>query len=136
MGVGITGQIFNKSRITKGCQTVLVRDVHHIRPHAYRHRHKFHLNNPRWNAWDKIEVKKIMEVMKLMAEEEERDERKIFCEHPHSTRDNYFSGYQIMNWLNGNGFGDTMTCRRDRFPGETPGQYLHKTKQTLLIEKM
>ena len=43
-----------------------------------------------------------MEVMKLMVEVEEGDERKIFREHPHSKWDNYFNGDHITNWLGGN----------------------------------
>ena len=31
-----------------------------------------------------------------------------------------------MNWLGGNGFGATMTYRRNRLSGEILGQYLHK----------
>ena len=31
-----------------------------------------------------------------------------------------------MNWLGGNVFGSTMTCRRDLLPGEIEGNYLHK----------
>ena len=110
----------------KGNQTVLVSDVHRIRYRAYRHRHRLHVKHPGFNLWVNIEVKEIMEVMKLMVEGWEGDERKTFCEHPHSTWENYFSGDQIMNWLGGNGFGSTMTCRRDRLPGEIEGHYLHK----------
>ena len=40
-----------------------------------------------------------MEVMKLVVEVEERGERKILRENPHSIWDNYFSGYQIINWI-------------------------------------
>ena len=47
---------------------------------------------------------------------------KIFREHPHSTWENYFSGDQIMDWLGGNLFGATMSCMRDRFPGEIDGK--------------
>ena len=43
-----------------------------------------------------------MEVVNLAVEVEEGDERKILCEHPHSTWKNYFSGDQIMNLLDGN----------------------------------
>ena len=40
-----------------------------------------------------------------MVEGGEGDKREILHEHPHSTWDNYFSGYKIMDWLCGNGFG-------------------------------
>ena len=32
----------------KGAQTVLVSDIHRIRPYAYRHRHKLHVKYPGW----------------------------------------------------------------------------------------
>ena len=52
------------------------------------HRHKLHVNHPGCNIRGNIEVKGIMEAMKLMVEGGEGDERKIFREHPHSTWDN------------------------------------------------
>ena len=60
----------------KGSQTVLVSGVHHIRYCAYRHRQKLYVNHPGFNSWGKIEMKEIMEVMKLMVEGEEGHERK------------------------------------------------------------
>ena len=59
-----------------------------------------------------------MEVLKLVVLGYEGGETKIFHEHPHSTWYNYFSGYQIMNWLGGNVSGSTMTCTRDMLPGD------------------
>ena len=70
-----------------------------------------------WNVWGNLDVKEIMEVMKLMVEGEEGGERKIFREHPHSIWDNYFSGDHIMDWLGVNGFGDFITCKRDQLIG-------------------
>ena len=60
------------------------------------------MNPHRWNVWVKIEVKLVTEVINLTAEEEDEDERKIVCEQPNSTWDNYFSGYQIMNRIGQN----------------------------------
>ena len=31
-----------------------------------------------------------------------------------------------MDWLGGDGFGATMTCRSDRLPGEIDRRYIHK----------
>ena len=67
-------------------------------------------------------MKEIIEVMKLMVEVEEGDEKKILCEHPHSTWDNYFSGYQIIDCLGGYGFEAKMMCRRDWLPGDIEGR--------------
>ena len=44
---------------------------------AYRNKNKFYLKPPGWNIWGKIEVKEIMEVMNLMSEGEDGDERNI-----------------------------------------------------------
>ena len=63
-------------------------------------------------------MKEIVYVLKLMSEGENGDNIRIFCEHPHSTWDNYFSGDQIMNWIGGNGFGDTTSFRRYQLPGD------------------
>ena len=52
----------------------------------------------------------------------------MFGEKPHTTWDNYFSGDIVMDWLVHNGFGATMTFRRDRLPSGVPNQYLHKNK--------
>ena len=65
-GGGLTGRITNKTGITKSVQIFLVSDVHHIRPRAYRLRHKLHVKPPGWNAWGNIEVKGITEVMNLV----------------------------------------------------------------------
>ena len=50
----------------------------------------------------------------------------IFRAKPHSTWDNYFSGDIIFDWLGRNGFGATMTCRRDRLPHGVPEGFLCK----------
>ena len=63
-----------------------------------------------------------MEVTNLFVEGEGGYERKIFCEHPHSTWENYFSGDQVMNWIGSNGFGATMKFRRYHLPGGIGGQ--------------
>ena len=67
-GAGITGKFFNKAGIMKASQTVLVSEAHRIKSREYSHRHKFHVNHPGCNVWVNIEVKEIMEVMKLMEE--------------------------------------------------------------------
>ena len=81
-GDGITGQIYNKPGIAKGVQKVLVSYVPHIRLCAYRHRHKLNVKPTGCNLWEKIDVKEIMEVTKLMVEGEEGNKRKISHKHP------------------------------------------------------
>ena len=60
-----------------------------------------------------------------MVEGEEGDEIQIFREHPHSTWERYFSGDNIMDWLDGNVFGATATCSKYLLPGEIEGHYLN-----------
>ena len=54
--------------------------------------------------------------------------RKVFREKPHKTRDKYFSGDIVMDWLGQNGFGATMTCWSGRLTSGAKKQYLHKKK--------
>ena len=75
-GSVLTGRIANNPGLTKCGQTVLVSDVHHIRPHAYKHRHKLHVKPPGYNVWGKVEFKEIMEAMKLMVEGEDMTREK------------------------------------------------------------
>ena len=65
-GAGITGQISKNHGLTKGDQTVLVSDIHCVSLRVYRNRQNLHVNPPRWNVWSNIEVKEIVEVLKLM----------------------------------------------------------------------
>ena len=85
VGAGITCRILNKTGLTKGYQTVLISDVHCVRLSEYRYRENLHVKPPGWNVRVNTKAKEIMEVMKLMVEGEEGEERQILCEHPHST---------------------------------------------------
>ena len=76
MGYGLIGQISNNPDITKGGQKVLVSDIHRIELHVYRKKYKFHVNLHGWNVLGNIEVKQIMEAMKLMVEGEYRTREK------------------------------------------------------------
>jgi len=127
-GSGLTGRIMGKPGVTKGGQIVVVSDVGRIRPRAYIHRHKLHHKPPGWTAMGPLEVKLIMEKILPMVEGEAGTAQKLYTEKPHSTWDNYFSGDKIMDWLGENGFGGTMTTRRDRLQSGIPGEFLHKKK--------
>eukprot|EP00957_Ditylum_brightwellii_P021135 1593164-Ditylum_brightwellii.AAC.1 len=63
-----------------------------------------------------------------MIQGEAGDCKKIFTKHPCSTWDKYFSSDRIMDWMGSEGFGGIMICRRNRLPGDIPGEYLHKKK--------
>ena len=54
--------------------------------------------------------------------------KKIYRSKPHVTMDNYVSGDKICDWIGQNGFGATMTCRRDCLPSGIPAKYWHKQK--------
>ena len=129
-GSGLTGRIQGKPGVSKGGQTVIVSDVHRIRPRAYIHRHKLYTKPAGWTAMGPYEVRLIMEKITPMVQGEESvpGVKKIYPTKPHSTWDNYFSGDGIMGWMGENGFGATMTCRRDRLPKDIKGEYLHKKK--------
>jgi hypothetical protein len=129
-GSGLVGRIMGKPGISKGGQIVMISDVNRIRPRAYVHRHKLHTKPPGWTTQGPSEVRKIMEMITPMVEGQEPllGQRQIYRQKPHSTWDNFFSGDKIFGWLGENGFGSTMTCRRDRLPKDIPAENLHKKK--------
>lgn len=123
-GAGIVGRIFNKPGITKGGQIVLLVDAYRWRPYAYVHRHKCHTGYTGWNKQGPLEVRLIMESIAPFVEGGNGD-RVLWDVKPHSTWDNHFSGCQILDWLGDEGYGATMTCRRDRLPDKVPKRYFH-----------
>ena len=116
-----------KPGITRGMQTVMIFDVGRIRPRAYLHRHKSH-PNPNRLPTGCNEVLLLIEKLKKLCVGSDSSGPKIFREKPHCTWDNFFSGDIVMDWLGEQGFGATMTCRRDRLPSKIKGEYLHKKK--------
>ena len=72
-GAGIKGLTTNKPGLMKDVQNVMVSDVHRSRTLAYRHIKHVHVNSPGWNVLCKIEVKEIMDTIKLIVEGEEED---------------------------------------------------------------
>ena len=119
--------------VLKGGQIVMVSDVNRMRPRAYLHRHKLHEKPTDWTASGPLEVRRIMEKVSRMVmygeDTEDGSTKKLFRAKPHTTWDNYFSGLLVMDWLGQNGFGATMTCRRDRLPSGVPNRFLHLKKQ-------
>jgi hypothetical protein len=129
-GSGLIGRILNKPGITKGGQIVMISDVHRIRPRAYMHRHKLHTKPPGWTQQGPFEVKSLLETLNGLVEGEPGDggRQQIFKKKPHSTWDNFFSGDQVCDHAGENGFGITMTTRRDRLPNGVPADYMCKKK--------
>ena len=127
-GSGVTFQVIGKQNVLKGGQTVMVCDSHRIRPRAYYHRHKLHIKPDGWTATGMVEAQRLYEKLDVMVEGSNSDAKKIYKRKPHIIMDNYFSEGKILNWIGQNGFGATMTCRRDRLPPAIPGKYWHKQK--------
>jgi hypothetical protein len=126
-GTGLLARVMGKPGVTKGGQIVLVSDAYRNRPRAYLHRHKCHPPITGFTRQGPMEVRMIMEDLKHLVQGEEADRRRqIFKEKPHSTWDNFFSGDDINDWIGQNGFGVTMTCRRDRLPRGVPNHFFHK----------
>jgi hypothetical protein len=74
-----------------------------------------------------MEVRMVMEDLNFLVEGEQADgRRQIFIQKPHSTWDDFFSGDDISDWIGRNGFGITMTFRRDRLPRGVPNHWFHK----------
>jgi hypothetical protein len=128
-GSGLLSRLIGKL-VTKGGQTVVVSDSYRLRPRAFSHRHKLHpaCNGFHSTAQGPQEARRIAEMIKPMCnpEPEVTGIKQIFPSYPHFTWDNYFSGDEIMNWFGENGFGATMTCRRDRLPNGVKGEYMQK----------
>ena len=126
-GTGLLSRVMGKPGVTKGGQIVLLADAYRNRPRAYLHRHKCHKPIEGFTRQGPLEVRMIMEDLKWLVKDGESDgRRQIFMEKPHSTWDNFFSGDDINNWIGLNGFGTTMTCRRDRLPKGLPNYFFHK----------
>ena len=127
-GAGVTFRVFGKPGVSKGGQTVLVCDSHRVRPRAYYHRHKLHKAPDGWTVQGMVEARRLLEKLQPMVVGESGQMKKIFRKKPHVTMDNFFSGDKICDWIGSNGFGCTMTCRRDRLPSGVPAKYWHKEK--------
>ena len=127
-GSGVTFRVMGKPNVSKGGQTVVLCDAHRIRPRAYYHRHKLQKKPDGWTAAGMIEARRLLEQIAPMVEGSDGDKKKIYNKKPHITMDNYFSGEKTIEWIGRNGFGATMTCRRDRLPPGIPTKNLHKQK--------
>jgi hypothetical protein len=130
-GSGLVGRIMGKPGISKGGQIVMISNVNWIWPRAYVHRHKLHTRLPGWTAQGPSEVRKTMEMITPMAGGQEprcRGQQPIYQQKLHLTWNNFFSGNIICSWMGENGFGCTMTCRRDHLPKDIPAENFHKKK--------
>ena len=89
-----------KPNVSKGGQTVLVCDAHHVRPRAYYHRHKVHSKPEGWTASGTIKARRLIEMLEPMIDDDTKKSsttiKKIYRSKPHVTMDNYFSGDRIF----------------------------------------
>ena len=125
--VGVKG----KPHVTKGMQTVIATDVHRIRPRAYVHRHKKHRVLSTKEGPNEIRLlweDKLLPLVEPLHPLNPLRGRAIFSQKPHITCDNFFSGDDTLTYAAAQGFGVTMTTRRDRLPGKIPSKYFHKEK--------
>lgn len=125
---GLLKQIKGKPGITKGMQTVIVSDVDWIRPRAFLHRHKKQKIHCKQQGPNEVRLIWEEQLLPLTRPDNDCLGRALFSQKPHMTWDNYFSGDDTMEYAAEQGFGLTMTCRRDRLPKGVPGKYWHKEK--------
>ena len=121
-GSGLVSGIIGKPGVSRGGQFVIVSDAYSFRPRAIFHRHKLHERPQGFTQEGPNEVWMVVDALEPMVG---RGIGKIFKTFPHMTWDNYFSGDSVMDYLGRKGFGATMTCRRDRFPGGVPKHWFH-----------
>jgi hypothetical protein len=87
-GTRISSQILGKpGGITKGGQTMIVSNRHHIRPRACIHQHKLQNKDPAWTTEEPNEVKMIIakKLSMVKGEVEVPETQQIFKEKPHFT---------------------------------------------------
>ena len=125
---GLLKLIKGKPGITKGMQIVLTSDVDRIRPRAYIHRHKKHPVLFKKQGPNEIRVLYETQLLPLCRPDNDLVGKALFNEKPHITMDNFFSGNELMMYVAEEGFGATMTCRRDRLPNDVPKNYFHHAK--------
>lgn len=124
-----------KKMCAKGGQIVLCADADRIHPRAHLHWHKLHKFN--WSDTGASEVELALEQLGLLvhvAQDETNDPEAhvnrpkpiISCKEPHVTRDDHFSGDEIMLFAAETGVGLTMTCQRGRLPKGIPLKHWHK----------
>ena len=125
---GLVYLINNKPEITKGMQTVITSDVDWIRPRAYIHRHKKHPKLFTNQGPTEVRLMWETQLLPLCRPDNTLIGKALFQTKPHITWDNFFSGTEIMEYAAQEGFGLTMTCRRDRLPAGVPRKYFHHKK--------
>ena len=128
----VHGRLMGK-KCNKGGQHVVALDTKRRYLYSWTPRHKFIQREPGWTAEGPYEIKRILDDIEPQCDggagNDNGDGRKIWREKPHLCFDNYFSGDKVINEIGKRGFKATMTCRRDRLPGDITKGHLHHKKQ-------
>ena len=132
-GTHLVYNVKGKPNITKGMQTVMLSDVDWLRPRAYLHRHNQHPQLFSAQGCNEVRLLWETQILPLCQHDNPIIGRALFNTKPHMTWDNFFSGDDIMEYAAEQGFGLTMTCRRDRLPKNVPREYFHHKK--VLVNK-
>jgi len=132
-GSHLVYNVKGKPNITKGMQTVLTSDVDWIRPRAYLHRHNCHPQLFSVQGCNEVRLLWETQLLPLCQHDNPQYGRALFNTKPHMMWDNFFSGDDLMEYAAEEGFGLTMTCRRDRLLKKVPREYFHHKK--ILVDK-
>jgi len=126
---GLVCMIKNKPEITKGMQTVITSDVDWICLRACIHRHKKHPKLFTNQGPTKARLLWESQLLPLCQPDNILVGETLFQTKPHMTWD-FFSGAAIIEHAAQEGFGLTITCRRDCLPEGVPQKFfLHKKTQ-------
>jgi hypothetical protein len=121
-------------KVDKGGQNVLVLDATRRYLYAWSPRHKYFQRPKGFTQEGPAEAMRCFDILKplIIGEEKDKDDkrRQIFSEGPHLCMDNHFSGDHVMEFLGGEGWKATLTCRRDRLPKECNKLHFHHLKMT------
>jgi len=127
-GTGLLKKMTGKPGMTKAMQTVLISDVDRMRPRAHLHRHNAHPERFSLQGPNQIRLLWEGQLLPLCQHDNDIVGRATFQAKAHITVDNFFSGDEIMECAAEEGFGVTMTCRRDRLPKKVPKEHFHHKK--------
>ncbi len=118
----------------KGGHHVLLLDSKWNYIYARAPHHKFFEVKALFTAIRPVEVKCFVDIIKLLikgAYKDLTDSRKqIFSEPDHTAIDNFLSCNEVLRYLGGGGWKETMTCIRDCQPKSVPRKYFNFIKAT------
>lgn len=116
---GLTGLVANKLGVNRGGQIVVLSSIATAKLHDFA-----------FSFAGASEVKLMWDIIKpvcadpneLEVDDAAFEPKMIFSEFPHFTWENCFSGDALLHCATKEGFGLTMTCRRDCLPRGAPSK--------------